>query len=1051
MQIKIKSQLINIIMKQTHQLLKVVFLWFLGSHLVQAQTLDPVIENPDVVGINKLDARATFFPYNSLELAKENDMSKASNYMLLNGIWQFNYSDTPEVRPTDFYKDDFDTSKWNTIKVPANWEVEGFGIPIYVNATYPFQKGYLNPPDIPDGDNPVGSYKRTFELPKDWDGKDIFLHFGAVKSAFYVWVNGKKVGYSQDSKLPAEFNVTDFVKPGKNSVALEVYRWSDGSYLECQDFWRISGIERDVYLYARPSVQLADYFAKAGLENNYTDGVFDLSVDLKSIDKKKQQGTISVEITRDNATVFSTSSAYELMPDSEKTFKFDKKIPQVKTWSAEIPNLYQLNIVIKDKKGNVIEAISRKLGFRTSEVKGSQFLVNGKPILIKGVNRHEHDPETGHVISREDMLRDIQIFKEYNINSVRTAHYPNDPYFYELCDEYGIYVVDEANIESHGMGYALDRTLANNPAWLKAHLERVDRMVIRDKNHPSIIIWSMGNEAGNGYNFYETYLSAKKIDDTRPIQHERAVMEWNTDLYTPMYESPADVEAYALDPRKTKPYVQCEYAHAMGNSMGGFKEYWDLYEKYDKLQGGFIWDFVDQGLKIERNGRTIYAYGGDFGPEGTPSDNNFLNNGLVQADRTPNPHIYEVAHIQQNIKFYENDLSKGMIDIKNWYFFRDLSNYKLNWEVIANGDIVDSGSIEDINIEPQGKKAFKIPFKTQFKDGVEYFLNVSALLKKDEPLLKAGYRIAYEQFLLQEAKVQLPEPATESVSYTTKGDVITVNGKNFEVKFDQKAGALTDFTVANKSLLTSGPQVNFWRAPTDNDYGAGTQKSFKAWKDAGISGKVTTSVKQASKSNIEITFTRDLFDGDAKLIETFAVDGNGAVKVTNDLKAIKGKHPDLYKFGNKLVLPEGYKNITFYGKGPFEAYTDRQHAAKVGLYKQTIEEQYFGYLRPQENGNKLDVRWVTLTKEDGSGIKFLSETPFSVSALNYKEDDLHSGDEKGQEHAGEIDPRKEVFVNIDGFQQGIGGINSWGTLPLEKYRMHYKDYSYSYWMVPVEK
>lgn len=1038
-------------MKQTNQLLKVVFLWFLGSHLVQAQTLDPVIENPDVVGINKLDARATFFPYNSVELAKEDDISKASNYMLLNGIWQFNYSDTPEVRPTDFYKDDYDTSKWSTIKVPANWEVEGFGIPIYVNASYPFQKGYLNPPDIPDGDNPVGSYKRTFDVPKDWDGKDLFLHFGAVKSAFYVWVNGKKVGYSQDSKLPAEFNVTDFVKPGKNSVALEVYRWSDGSYLECQDFWRISGIERDVYLYARPKVQLADYFAKAGLENNYTDGVFDLSLDLKSIESKKQQGTIDVEITRDNQTVYNASSAYELMPNSEKTFKFDKKIPQVKTWSAEIPNLYQLNIVIKDKKGNVIEAISRKLGFRTSEVIGSQFLVNGKPILIKGVNRHEHDPETGHVVSREDMLRDVQIFKEYNINAVRTAHYPNDPYFYELCDEYGIYVVDEANIESHGMGYALDRTLANNPAWLKAHLERVNRMVIRDKNHPSIIIWSMGNEAGNGYNFYETYLSAKRIDDTRPIQHERAEMEWNTDLYTPMYESPATAEAYAKDPRKTKPYVQCEYAHAMGNSMGGFKEYWDLYEKYDKLQGGFIWDFVDQGLKVERNGRTIYAYGGDFGPEGTPSDNNFLNNGLVQADRTPNPHIHEVAHIQQEVKFYENDLSKGMIDIKNWYFFRDLSNYTLNWEVIANGKVVDSGNIEDINIEPQGKKAFKIPFKTQFKDGVEYFLNVSAVLKKDEPLLKAGYRIAYDQFQLQKAEVQLPEPATESVSYTTKGDVITVSGKNFEVKFNQKAGTLTDFTFENKSLLESGPQVNFWRAPTDNDYGAGTQKSLKVWKDLGTSGKVTATVKQPSKSTVEITFTRDLFDGDAKLTETFMVDGNGAIKVTNDLKAIKGKHPNLYKFGNNLVLPEAYKNITYYGKGPFEAYTDRQHAAKFGLYEQTIAEQYFGYLRPQETGNKLDVRWAALTKEDGSGIKFLSQTPFSVSALNFKEEDLHSGDEKGQEHAGEIDPRKEVFVNIDGFQQGLGGINSWGTLPLEKYRLPYQDYSYSYWMVPVEK
>lgn len=1039
-------------MRQTNHLLKFVFLSFMGINFVQAQTLDPVIENPDVIGINKLDARATFFPYNTLEQAKEGDLSKAENYMLLNGIWLFNYSENSESRPTDFYQENFDTSKWSTIKVPANWEVEGFGVPIYVNTTYPFQKGELNPPDIPDGHNPVGSYKRTFTVPEDWDGKDLFIHFGAIKSAFYIWINGKKVGYSQGSKLPAEFDLTNFVKPGKNSIALEVYRWSDGSYLECQDFWRISGIERDVYLYARPKVQLADYFAKAGLENNYTDGVFDLSVDIKSIaSTNKQKGTVAVEITKNKQTVYSSASDFELAPKTSTTLNFNKNIPQVKTWSAEVPELYQLNIVIKDKKGNVLEAISRKLGFRTSEVKDGQYLMNGKPILFKGVNRHEHDPNTGHVISKEDMLKDVKIFKEYNINAVRTSHYPNDPYFYELCDEYGIYVVDEANIESHGMGYALDRTLANNPAWLKAHLERVERMVERDKNHPSIVIWSLGNEAGNGYNFYESYLLAKKMDTTRPTQYERAGYEWNTDLFVPMYATPDYVEAYAKNDKMTKPLVQCEYAHAMGNSMGGFKEYWDLYEKYDKLQGGFIWDFVDQGIKTVKNGREIYAYGGDFGPEGTPSDNNFLNNGLVQPDRKPNPHIYEVAYVQQNVKFYENDLANGIIDIKNWYFFRDLSNYKLNWEVKANGEVVESGTLDDIVTVPQAKKALKIPFKTQFKEGVEYFLNVFAVLKADEPLLKAGHVVAYEQFQLQEATTPLPEKATGAVSYKKEGNVISIKGKAFEMTFDEKTGHLTDYTYNNKSLLKSGPQVNFWRAPVDNDYGAGTQKRYKEWKDAGKSELAATLIKQLSNSQLQISFTRNLFDGDAKLIETYVVDGNGAVKVTNELKAIKGKHSNFYKFGNKLVLPEDYKNISYYGRGPFEAYTDRQHAAKVGLYNQTIAEQYFPYIRPQETGNKLDVRWASLTKEDGSGIKFLSETPFNLEALNFSEDDLSSGDEKTQHHAGEINPQKDVFVNIDGFQQGLGSINSWGTLPLEQYQLPYKDYSYSYWMVPIEK
>ncbi|AUC83832.1 hypothetical protein CW731_00365 [Polaribacter sp. ALD11] len=1038
-------------MKQTNHLLKVVFLWVMGSSFIQAQTLDPVIENPDVVGINKLDARATFFPYNSLDLAKQDELSKAENYLLLNGIWQFNYSDNPESRPVDFYKKDYNTSRWDSIKVPGNWEIEGFGVPIYVNASYPFQKGQLNPPDIPDGDNPVGSYKRTFEVSKNWDGRDIFIHLGAVKSAFYIWVNGEKVGYSQGSKLPAEFNLTAFVKPGTNSIALEVYRWSDGSYLECQDFWRISGIERDVYLYARPKVQLADYFAKAGLENDYKDGVLDLAVALKNIHTKKQKGSVSVELVKNNQTVYSNSSKYELAANSSKTLQFNKTIPKVKTWSAETPELYQLSIIIKDKKGEVLEAVSRKLGFRTSEVKNGNFLVNGKAILFKGVNRHEHDPNTGHVISREDMLKDVKIFKEYNINAVRTSHYPNDPYFYELCDEYGIYVVDEANIESHGMGYALDRTLANDPKWLNAHLQRVERMIQRDKNHPSIVIWSLANEAGNGYNFYESYLLAKKTDNTRPVQHERAVYEWNTDLFVPMYATPKDVEAYAKDDRRTKPLVQCEYAHAMGNSMGGFKEYWDLFEKYDKLQGGFIWDFVDQGIKIEKNGREIFAYGGDFGPEGTPSDNNFLNNGLVQPDRKVNPHIHEVAHIYQDIKFYENDLKNKTIDLKNWYFFRDLSNYKLNWQVLANGEIVESGTIDNIITTPETKRAIAIPFKVSFKKGAEYFLNVAAVLKTDEPLLKAGHRIAYEQFQLQAATFQVPAKATKVVTYKTQGDVITVNGNNFQLTFNQKEGSLTDYTYNNKKLLTSGPEVNFWRAPIDNDYGAGTQYKFKSWKNAGTSGTVTTATKQVSKNDVQIVFTREIFEGDAEIIVTYAIDGNGVVKVTNDLKAHKGKYSNFYKFGNKLIFPEAYKNVAFYGKGPFEGYTDRQHAVKIGLFKQTIKEQYFPYIRPQETGNKLDVRWASLTKADGSGIQFLSETPFHFSALNYTEDDLSSGDKRTQRHAGELDARKEVFVNIDGFQQGLGSINSWGTLPMEQYRLKYQNYSYSYWMKPISK
>lgn len=1023
----------------------------LGINTIQAQTLDPVIENPDVIEINKLPARASFFAYESSDLANGNDLSKASNYLLLNGIWQFNWVRDSEDRPKDFYKEDYNTVNWNTIKVPANWELEGFGVPIYTNIEYPFNTKNPNPPDIPDGYNPVGSYKRTFEVSEDWIGKEIFIHLGAVKSAFYIWINGKKVGYSQGSKLPAEFNLTHFVKPGKNIIALEVYRWSDGSYLECQDFWRISGIERDVYLYVRPKVYLQDYFVKSGLNNNYTDGTFNLNLDLKSVFTKTQKGSISIEITKNNTSVYSSEKNYTINPKSENTINFSTSIPNVLTWSAEIPNLYTLNIIIKDKKSNVKEVISRKIGFRTSEVKNGQFLLNGKPILFKGVNRHETHEENGHVISKADMLADIKIFKKSNINAVRTCHYPNDPYWYELCDEYGIYVIDEANIESHGIGYNLNKTLGNNPKWLKAHLSRTERMIERDKNHPSIIIWSLGNEAGNGYNFYNTYLLAKKMDDTRPTQYERAGLEWNTDLYVPMYASPKNIENYAKNPNRTLPLIQCEYAHAMGNSMGGFKEYWDLFEKYDKLQGGFIWDFVDQSFKNIKNGKEIYAYGGDYGPEGVPSSNNFLNNGLVGPDRKPNPHFYEVMHIHQNIKFYANDLETGIINIKNWYFFRDLSNYKLNWEIIANGKVIEDGTISNINVAPQQTKAFTIPFNTNLQSGIEHFLNVKVVLKTDEPLVDANHQIAYEQFQLSNAPVIYPKKATTEITFEEDKKSIKVNSKNFTLTFNKEKGLLAEYIYNGKVILEKGPQINFWRAPNDNDYGSLSQKKFLEWKNIASEKITNTTVKNISKTTIEITFTRSIFEGDAIYKQSFLIDGNGVLKIINDFNAIKGEHSNIFKFGNELVLPKSYQTMEWYGKGPFESYADRQHAAKIGIYKGSIDDQYFPYIRPQENGNKMDVRWVKLAKNDGSGIKIFGNEFLNISALHFSKEDLDSGANKIQKHAGELISRKEVYLNIDNIQRGLGSINSWGAMPLETYELKYKSYNYSYWIVPFEK
>jgi len=1018
---------------------------------LNAQTLDPVIENPAVIQMNKLDARASFFPYSSEKAAEDNELKNATNYQLLNGIWKFNWVKSPEQRPVDFYKNEYDTSTWNDIKVPANWEVEGYGIPIYTNTEFPFNTKNPNPPDIPDGYNPVGSYKRNFTISSDWKGKDIYIHLGAVKSAFYIWINGEKVGYSQGSKLPAEFNITEFVKKGNNNIALEVYRWSDGSYLECQDFWRISGIERDVYLYARPHIQIADYFVKAGLTNDYTDGTIDLDIDLKNITGKKQAVQLNVQITKNDKTVYSSSQKISMTPgNTPRTINFSKELGAVKSWTAETPELYTLNMVLTDKKGNVFEAISRKIGFRVSEIKNGRMLVNGQTILFKGVNRHEHDEDNGHVISKEDMLRDVQIFKENNINAVRTCHYPNDPYWYELCDQYGIYVIDEANVESHGMGYNLTRTLANNPKWLKAHVDRTERMIARDKNHPSIILWSLGNEAGNGYNFYQTYLRAKEMDQTRPVQYERAGLEWNSDLYVPMYSSPKNIEDYAKNDKYTKSLIQCEYAHAMGNSMGGFKEYWDLFEKYDKLQGGFIWDYVDQGLKTVKNGKEIYAYGGDFGPEDVPSSNNFLNNGLVQPDRKLNPHMLEVRHIQQNIKFYASAAATGKIDIKNWYFFRDLSNYSYQWEVIANGKVIENGTLDAQNIAPQQTKTVTIPFSNNFKSDVEYFLNIKAILIEKEALLPAKYEIAYEQFALNSATLFTPPTAEGKVSYTSDETLIKVTGADFEITFDKQTGTLTNFVKNGEQIIKKGPQVNFWRAPNDNDYGARTQKRYKEWKNAGQQETATSQLTKNTDNSLTVSFTKQLFKGDAVYTQTYLINGQGAIQVTNDLNAIKGEHSNFFKFGNEFVLPASFKTIEWYGKGPFESYTDRQHAAKVGLYKGSIAEQYFAYIRPQETGNKIAVRWTTLTKDNGTGIKIYGEKPLQVAALNFDRNDLDSGDKKTQKHAGELTPRKEVFLNIDGYQQGLGSINSWGTLPLEKYRLTYKSYNYSYWIVPVK-
>lgn len=1046
-----------------------LFFLFFNSN-INAQTLDSIIENPSVVAINKLPARASFFAYESLDLAKEHSAEKSVNYQSLNGLWKFNWVRDPKDRPIDFYKDNYNTSEWKDIPVPSNWQLQGYGVPIYTNIPYPFSfKSTPNPPDIPDGYNPVGSYKKTFTMPASWNGKEITIHLGAVKSAFFIWINGEKVGYSQDSKLPAEFNVTKYVKPGNNTISLEVYRWCDGSYLEDQDFWRLAGIERDVYLYATPKVHISDFVVVSDLDTSFINGLFSLDVKLRNADKIRFKGQLKINLENDGQSVYNETQPIRFSRTNKQTISFNKELLNVLHWTAEMPNLYTLTIELTDKKGRTLEVVTQKVGFRNIQIKNGQLLVNGQPILIKGVNRHEHDYKTGHVISRESMLEDIRIFKENNINAVRTCHYPNDPYWYELCDEYGIYVYDEANIESHGIGYKLDKTLGNNSDWLFAHMERTERMILRDRNHPSIIVWSLGNEAGNGSNFYKTYERAKELDKTRVVHYERARYEWNTDIIGIMYGSYKEIENYANDKNQKRPMILCEYAHAMGNSLGGFKEYWDLFEKYDKLQGGFIWDYQDQGLLTEEDGKPYFAYGGDFGPVGTPSDHNFLNNGLIQADKTLNPHMYEAKKVMQNIKFYKEGLDVNQITIKNWYFFRDLSNYAINWSVLENGRSIETGSIINLNVNAQQSKVIDIPFKTKLDSLKEYFLNVSLILKESEPLLEAGYEIASEQFLLNDKQIKFVAPVQIEGVIHTKSDKesITCFNDYFEIKFNSTTGTISSYVYKGDTLMDLGGQVNFWRAPVDNDYGANSPIHYREWLTAGKSNLNTThSIRKEDNGAIKLLFNQNLLNGDAAFAQVYMIFPDGKVRITNDFKAINGKpnkfikksketlkegeHSNMYKFGNEFVLSKEFKQTSWYGRGPFESYVDRKNATDIGLYKSATSDLFTVYARPQENGNRTDVRWIKFTKDNGISLKFYGTQLLNFSASHFKTEDLDSGPDKKlkQEHGQLLVPREQVYLNIDGFTSGVGCVNSWGALPREEYLLPYQNYFYEYWLIP---
>lgn len=1030
---------------------------------LNAQVRNPhhEIENPSIQGINKLSPRASFISYDSRENALLNDKSKSSRLISLNGTWRFKFVTGISNRIVNFAAPEFDLSNWKEIEVPSNMEMEGYGIPIYVNIGYEFYPEWnFNPPYINDLEkNNIGYYRREFNIPELWDGKQIFINFGSIKSVGFIWLNGKKVGMSKDSKTPQEFDITNFVKPGKNTVAVEVFRWSDASYLECQDFWRLTGIPRDVYIYAQPKVRLRDFFVIASLDENYANGVFSLNVELKNHTKQKTKYLVTYEILDKNgSTLLASETKTVELSDTIGTATFNKNLPSVKKWTAETPNLYTLLLTMKDESGKTMEATSTQIGFRTSEIKNGLFLINGKRVLLKGVNIHEFNPITGQVISEADTKLDMERMKQLNINAIRTSHYPEPEFFYDMADRYGFYIINEANIESHGMGYDLTKTLGNNPDWLEAHLFRTRNMVERDKNHPSVIIWSLGNEAGNGHNFYQTYLFIKDRDKTRPVQYERAGLEWNTDIFCPMYMKIPDIEQYAKK-YNDRPLILCEYSHAMGNSNGNLKDYWDTIEKYPNLQGGFIWDWVDQGLADKNEKGKFWAYGGDYGPAGTPSDGNFCINGVVFPDRSIKPHSLEVKHVYQNIGFKSEDFSSGKFIITNKFRFTNLSKYVFNYEVTANGKIIRSGELPVLNIEPEQSKAVTINRDNlEAKPGVEYFVTISARNREGENLLPAGWEIASEQFKIpvEAPKKQYNPTRAEKVTYT-EGTNIEISGNDFSLVIDKKTGIITSYKNKGKEFLLNGfgPRPSFWRAPTDNDYGWKMPQVCSLWKQVSeqeLSAKKLKISHEDNSVKVEVEYSLDSVKSIWKT--EYTVMDNGAVKIENLFTTHDTTIPVIPRVGMKFQIPSEYTQLEYFGRGPWENYSDRKSSAFVSHYKSTVAEQYVPYVRPQENGHRTDVQWMALTNNDGSGLLVVADSLMEFNALHNPVEDFDAGIDKDKNllHVNDISPKSMVELHIDFRQMGVGSDDSWGARPHDQYMIKPSNYGYKYsfTFIPVD-
>ena len=973
----------------------------------------------------------------------------------------------PSDRPYYFFKTDYDDADWKEIKVPSNWELEGYDIPIYTNVKYPHEK---TPPKIQDHYNPVGSYRTYFTLNDKMQGKEVILHFGAVSSAMYIWVNGEKVGYSEGSKTPAEFNITKFLKKGKNLLSVEVYRWSDASYIEDQDFWRLSGITRDVYLLAREKCHIKDFWSRADLLDNYTDGKFNLEIELN--DKTKGNYFIDISLYDDKKNEIYKESQKISTKNGKANVKFEKLIPNVKQWNAENPYLYHTVIRLKNSEGKFLESVGTEVGFRKVEIINGQLLVNGKSIYVKGVNLHEHHDRNGHYIDEQTMIDDIRTMKMFNINAVRTSHYPQPERFYQLCNKYGLYVVDEANIESHGMGatnqssFDTVKHVAYLPEWAPAHMDRIKSAVERDKNNPSVIIWSLGNECGNGQVFFDGYDWIKNRDDTRPVLFEQAALDRNTDIVAPMYSSIETLEAYAKK-YTDRPFIMCEYAHAMGNSVGNFKDYWDMMKKYPVLQGGFIWDWVDQGLiKKTEEGEEYWAYGGDFGPDDVPSDGIFCLNGLVDPDRTPKPSLWEVKKVHQFIQFKLIDKQSGKFSIENEYDFTNLDEYNFQWELLANGKSLKKGKLESLDIAPLNKQTVSIPYLEEFDNSKEMILTISAGTKKEKNLVPAGHEVAWEQFVLNKPDIKINETSNSKITLEDSETTITASSEHCKVVFDKENGIITELEYKHGNMIKdeNGFVPNFWRAPIDNDFGNDLHKRSQDWRYVSKNRTLENISSKMNNSNAVIVIKYSLNNASSKRIANYelkyTISGDGTILIENTFQKKENNLPDLPRIGLNIQLIKDYNQMSMYGRGPHENYWDRKTGARIGIYNQSVADQYWAYIRPQENGNKSDVRWLTLTNKEGQGIEIIGLPTIDVSAHHNIMEDFESlertdgrqqeGDIVKNRHTIDVQFRDLISLNIDYKQMGVGGDNSWGAHTHDKYKLTNKKYKYSFMIRPID-